>query len=119
MDDLSKEKPIGGHQVKVRPFTGSRSNKMLVRLQQCLDGKCILCTPDTWQQFCIDFLAYTFIDGKEMGQQAHFDSVFTANLMLLFQTIEFVSEVNFGKDFLSRDGSTGGTNPSEAQKIGE
>ena len=112
MDEIPfKEKTMGERTVKVRPFVGSRSNKMLVRLQQCLDGRTIICAPDSWQQFCIEFLAYTFVDGKELGQVTHFDSVFAGNLMLLFQIIEFVSEVNFGKDFLSQGATTGNTTP--------
>lgn len=114
MEIQSQEKVINEHTIKVRPFVGSRSNKMLVRLQQCLDGRQIMCSPDVWQQFCIEFLAFTFVDGKEIGNISNFDSVFAGNLMLLFLAIEFTSEVNFGKDFFMQGASTGNTNQSQA-----
>jgi hypothetical protein len=115
MDPLTQERTIKDHKVSVRPFRGSLSNKMLVRLQQCLDGRTIICDPDTWQKFCLEFLAYTFIDAKEIGQEVIFDSVFCGNLSLLFEAIYFTSEVNFGKDFFLQSGSTGGINQSGPQ----
>jgi len=119
-DVLTQEKTINGHAVKVRPFRGSLSNRHFVRLQQCFaPPHQIICSGDVWQKFCLDFLAYTFVDGKEIGQEAHFDTVFTGNLMLLFLIIEFVSEVNFGKDFFSQGGNSGNTDQQEPPKTSE
>lgn len=105
---VGPEKEISGHTVKVRPFVGSRSNKMMVRLQQCFEPPhSIICTPDAWQQFCIEFLAFTFYDGKELGKLTVFDEVFAGHIALLFDIILFTSEVNFGKDFFSQGGNSG------------
>jgi hypothetical protein len=59
---------------------------------------------------------YTSIDGKELEKQANFDTVFAGNLTLLMETIIFVSEANFGKDFLQQGGNTGNTDQQEPPK---
>ena len=118
-DDLTKEKTIKDHVVKTRLFLGSRSNKMMVRQQQCLDGRRITCAPEVWQQFCTEFLAYTSIDDKQLEKTANFDSVFAGNLALLFEVILFVSEANFGKDFLSPGADTGDTSQEATPQVSE
>jgi len=112
-DELTRETTIGKNVITTHLFLGSRSNKMMVRLQQCMQGHQIICSPDTWQQFCIEFLAFTSIDGKQLDKITNFDSVFAGNLGLLMAVINFVSEANFGKDFLSQGGNTGDTTQPE------
>jgi len=102
--------------ITVTPFTGSIANKMLVRFQQSYAGKTISCSPDEWQKFCEEFLQFTSINGVSVGSIDNFNRIFMSNLMLLFQAIEFASEVNFGKDFLGK-GSKGGTIQSQKQEM--
>lgn len=108
-DEFTKEKTVKGRAIKTRLFLGSKSNEMMVRQQQCLDGRRIICAPSVWQQFCTEFLQYTSIDDKPLEKKDNFDIVFRGNLFLLLETISFVSEANFGKDFFTQDGDTGDT----------
>ena len=115
----SKTKEEAGHKFTVTPFVGTTANKMLVRVQQNFQGGFISCDPDTWQTFCIEFLERTFVDGKEVGQEANFDSVFQGNFALLFQAIDFTAEVNFGKDFFTLIANSGATKAGQARKAGK
>ena len=113
----TKTKDIGGHKVAVCLFTGSQANRMYVRLTHCLDieSREIKVGPEEWQTFCIEFLALTTVDEKQIGRPEVFDEVFTGNFIFLFMCIDYCAEVNFGTDFLAGGGS-GLTKPQEPQK---
>lgn len=111
----SQTKETDNHKITVNPFRGSTSNRMMVRLQQCLQGEQIICDAETWQKFCLEFFEKTFVDGKEVGREDNFDAVFVGNLRLLFLAIEYTAEVNFGKDFFTQRGGSGSTKAGQAK----
>ena len=51
----------------------------------------------------LDLLKQTTVDGKLVGEEAHFDIVFSGEFGLLFDVIRFVLEVNY-KSFLEKIG---------------
>ena len=100
--------------IEVNPFTGSRANKYFVRLFQCLDvrSKAIVCSPEEWQAFCLDFLAFTKINNVSVSSTEGFDQAFTGAIGMVLDVIFFVAEVN---GFLVSS-ATGPTDPAAPTK---
>ena len=60
-------------------------------------------TDDAVIELVLDLLKQTTVDGKPVGEDAHFDIVFSGEFGLLFDVIKFVLEVNY-KSFLEKIG---------------
>jgi hypothetical protein len=80
-------------------------------LSQVFDAIHDKMTPKDWLEFVKQALSQTTVNGRPVGDTAHFNEVFAGKILLLYKVLWYTLEVNFG-DFFAAVGfgdTTGNT----------
>jgi len=66
--------------------------------------------PEDWQDFCLQLLAFTDVNGKRITDEDAFNGAFTGKLLFMVKVLIFTMEVNYG-DFFGVSGISAAPKP--------